>query len=137
MDVKKFSLSTLAGGVTFFVLGFVIYGIALAGFMEANSGAANLVAKDPMEMWAMILSNLAYGALLAYIFLQWANISTFATGARAGALIGLILALYFDLITYSMMNVMTITGMVVDIVVFTILSAIIGGVVGLVLGKIK
>ena len=90
-----------------------------------------------MEMWAMILSNLAYAALLAYIFLQWANISTFATGAKAGAIIGLLVVIYFDLITYSMMDISTITGMIVDIIVFTVLSAVIGGVVGLVLGKVK
>lgn len=137
MDLKKFSLATLAGGITFFVLGFLIYGLALAGFMEANSGAASQVAKEPMEMWAMILSNLAYAALLTYIFMEWASISTFPTGAKAGGIIGLLLAVYIDLITYSMMDVMTITGMVVDIIVFTILSGIIGGVVGLVLGKMK
>lgn len=137
MDLKKFSLGTLAGGVAFFVLGFLIYGVALADFMASNAGTATGVTKEPMEMWALILGNLAYAALLTYIFMQWANISTFATGAKAGAIIGLLVAVYFDFLTYSMMNLSNMTGLIVDIVVFTIISALVGGVVGLALGKIK
>lgn len=137
MDLKKFSLGTLAGGVAFFIIGFLVYGLALADFMASNAGTATGVAKEPMEMWALILGNLGYGALLTYIFLQWASISTFATGAKAGAIIGFLVALYFDFLTYSMMNIITMTGVVVDIIVFTVVSALVGGVVGLVLGKVK
>ncbi len=137
MDWKKFALGTLAGGVTFYLLGWLIYGIALEGFMETNAGSATGVTKEPVEMWAMILGCLIYAALLVYIFLQWANISTFPTGAKAGAIIGALTAAYSGFMSYSMNNLMTLTGTIVDIIAFVVLSAVIGGVVGLVLGKVK
>ena len=39
MDTKIFLLASLAGGVTFFVSGYVFYGVLLHNFMVASSAA--------------------------------------------------------------------------------------------------
>ncbi len=137
MNTNKLLLSGVAGGVAFFLLGFLVYGVLLMRFFEANAGTATGVMKEPMDWWALILGNLAWGFLLAVIFVRWANISTFATGLRAGAIIGLLTGLSFDLMIYGTSNLSSLTGTIVDILVFTALSAVAGGVVGLVLGMGK
>ncbi len=137
MNTNKILLGGLAGGVAFFLLGFLFYGILLMKFFEANSGSATGVMKDPPVWWALILGNIFWGLLLAVIFGRWASISTFAGGARAGAIIGLLASLSFDLTMFGTANLSTLPAAGVDVVVATIMSAIAGGVVGLVLGSGK
>jgi hypothetical protein len=87
-----------------------------------------------MAFWPLILGNLSLAALLSYVFLKWANISSFGDGFKAGALIGFFMVLSFDMILYDTTNFMDLTGTFADIIVFTVMAAIGGGVIGLVLG---
>lgn len=135
MNPKQFALGTLTGGVAYFFLGFLVYAVILAGFFEANMGTATGVMKTDMQWWPLILGNLASGALLTLVFLKWANISTFSSGASAGAIIGFLVASGYDLIMYDTSNIMNLTGTLVDIVVYTLISALVGGLIGLVLQK--
>lgn len=137
MKTNKILLSGVAGGAAYFLLGFLFYGVLLMKFFEANAGSASGVMKEPLEWWALILGNIFWGLLLAVIFGRWANISTFMTGLKAGAVIGLIAALSFDLSMYGTSNLSNLTGMLVDVVVATVMTALAGGVVGLVLGAGK
>lgn len=135
MDTKKFLIGTLAGGIVYFFLGFLVYGILLQGFFEANSGSATGVMRleDEMQWWALILGNLAYAGFITYVFLKWAHISTFKSGLRGGAAMGFLLILGYNLTSYGVMNLYNLTSTLVDIVVATAITAIIGGVVGAVL----
>ncbi|GJM36293.1 MAG: hypothetical protein DHS20C18_52940 [Saprospiraceae bacterium] len=133
MNTNKILLSALAGGVAYFFLGWLVYGILLQGMMEMPAA----IAKEPMEMWAMAISCLVYGLLLAVIFGHWASISTLMTGAKAGAIIGALVAAYVDFSFFSMYNFITLQSVIVDIIAATALSAITGGVVGWVLGYKK
>jgi hypothetical protein len=90
-----------------------------------------------MVWWALILGNLALGLLLALIFGRWGNITTLTTGAKAGAVIGLILTIAWDFIMYSMYTISDFTGIIVDILVATAIFAIVGAVVAWVLGYKK
>lgn len=139
MSLNKILLATLVGGVVFFLLGWLVWGILLAKFMEANQGTATGVMKAESEMiwWALILSQFIGAFLLAYIFGKWANISTFVTGAKAGALIMGLIAASLDLMWYASSNVMTLNGAMVDILASAVVGAIVGGVIGLVLGSGK
>ena len=135
MDTKKFLTGTLAGGVVYFFLGYLIYGVLLQEFYEVNSGSATGVMRADEEMvwWALILGNLAFAALITYIFLKWAHISTFKSGLRGGAAIGLLMVLSYNLTMYGVSNLSNLTATLVDIVVVTAITAIIGGVIGAVL----
>ncbi|MEZ5039083.1 MAG: hypothetical protein R2828_04300 [Saprospiraceae bacterium] len=135
MSTNKILLAGLAGGVTAFIAGFVIYGLALMPFFEANTSEAGLkLAKVPMVWWAMVAGNIVWGMFLAYVFGKWANISTFPSGAKAGALIGFLVALSVDLMMFSTMDHSNLTATLVDPLANAALSAIVGGVVGVVLG---
>ncbi len=130
MNTNKILLGGLAGGVAYFFLGWLVYGILLGSVFESPAA----VAKDPMEMWAMALSCLLFGLLLALIFGRWANISTFMTGAQAGALIGALVAAWVDFSMFSMYNFVSLQQVLIDIVVAAVVAAITGGIVGLALG---
>lgn len=137
MDIKKFVFGTLAGGVTLFILGFLVYAVLMSDFFAGHSVAGIAKSDDEMKMYPLALGNLAHGALLAYIFLKWANVKSFGEGLMAGAAIGLFMAAGFDLIMYDTMKIMSIIGIGVDIILYTIITAIAGGVVGAVLGMGK
>jgi hypothetical protein len=134
MDTKKFLLGSLIGGAVLFLLGYLFYAVIFTSFFETHSGGTNYM-KDPPDMLFIALGNLAYGALLTYIFLKWASIKTAATGLQAGAVIGFLVGASWDFLMYGTSNLMDITGTVVDVIVFTIMSAIAGNVVGWFLGR--
>ncbi len=131
MDTKKFLTAAVAGGITLFVVGGLIYGIALNEYIDAN-----IVADIPEEpvWWSLILSQLTMGGFLAFLLGKWAGITSFADGATAGTIVGLFLGvgLGFDLASVGMM---TFEFAAVDTFLWAIRYGVAGGVVGLVLGK--
>ena len=134
MSAKSCVLATVAGGVTLFVLGGLLYGLLLADFFESRS-APNTMRETPI-WWALIIGELLLAALVTLIFGRWASISTPLGGLKAGAIIGLLLA---AAINFTMFAVSTVfvdpTAGVVDAVVSAIRLGIGGAVIGLVLGK--
>ena len=137
MNSQKFVIGTLAGGITYFFLGYLVYGMALSSFysQHTNAPAGAMKAMSEIVWWALILGNLAWGALLAYIFLKIGNIHSFGSGAKTGAGIGLFMVLSIDLIRYATENSFDHTAVIVDVLVGVIMTAIAGGVVALVLGR--
>jgi len=137
MNTNRILLAGVAGGIVFFLLGFLVYGVLLMKFFAANQGTAQGVMKDPPAMWALAIGNLAWGFLLALIFGRWAGITTLGTGAKAGAIIGALVATSYNFNSLGTTNVTTLNAVLVDIVVFAIMNAIIGAVVARVLGSSK
>ena len=45
MDIKRFIIGTVVGGITLFILGYVIFELAFADFFDANAGSATGVWK--------------------------------------------------------------------------------------------
>jgi len=89
MDMKKFLTGTLVGGIAFFFLGYLFYGVALAGFFSSHyATTATMKSMDDIVWWALILGNVSSGALLTYIFVKWANVASFGPGASAAATVG-------------------------------------------------
>lgn len=137
MNTSKILLGGIAGGIVFFLLGYLFYGVLFMSFFEANSGDLGKLMKETPTWWALILGNLFWGILLAFIFQQWASISTFVGGLKGGAVIGVLAALSFDLTQFATMNGSTLTAVFVDVLIVTAMTALAGGVVGLVLGRGK
>jgi hypothetical protein len=139
MDSKKFLIGTLAGGITLFLLGYLFYGLALADFFTKHSitPAGAMKSMNDIIWWALILGNLATGALLTYIFLKLGNINSFGSGASTGAVIGFLMIVGVDLVRYSTENWLGRIGAAADVLVFTVLTAASGGVIGMVLGMGK
>lgn len=137
MDAKKRIMATLAGFITYFLLGFIFYGMLLMDFYASNAGTASGVMRvdGDMQWWALIAGNVMMAYLLVYIFGNWANITTFGGGLKAGAIIGFIMSLGFGLNMYGTTNISNLTSTLVDPIVMTVMMGATGGVIGWVLGR--
>ncbi|OWY19103.1 hypothetical protein C7N43_31520 [Sphingobacteriales bacterium UPWRP_1] len=134
MNLNKILLAGLAGGVVSFFLGWIIYGMLLRGAFEPQYTTPIMRPDNEMVFWALILGNLSCGMLYSYIFGRWAGISNWMTGAQAGAVIGLLIGMYYDFTMYATANVMTLQGTLMDLVVCVVMGAAVGAVVAFVLG---
>ncbi len=74
MDTKNFLLASLAGGIVFFVSGFLFYGVLLSDFMVA--GSAEGVMKETPDFVPLILSQLIFGAFLTMVLRRWPELSS-------------------------------------------------------------
>jgi ABC-type cobalt transport system substrate-binding protein len=133
----KVLLAALAGAVVSFLTGWVIWGMTLKGFFEANTtdaGKAVMRGDDSMVMWAIFVGCLAWSLLMALVFSRWAGITTFRSGAIGGAWIGFLMALGADMFAYASMDAWTLTAGLIDAILNAAQGAIVGGVIGWALG---
>ena len=129
MQTNKILLGGVAGGVALFLLGWVIYGILLMDYATTNYNQCMNRPNMEMIWWALILSNLAYGVLIAYLFSRTGT-TGFIGGAKLGAIIGILLSISIDLGYYSMTTMYNNpSAIVVDIIAYTIYIAITGAVI--------
>ena len=130
--------ATVAGGISYFILGFLIWGLFLEDAMQPNMNVYPGLMNE-VPIWApLILANLVTAFLFAYILDNWAQVRTFGGGAKAGAIIAFLQALSFQLMFLAFMNLhKNYIPAIVDVVVATVMGAITGGVIGLVLGMMK
>ena len=133
----KTIIAALVGAVASFLLGWVIWGMLLMDYFQANTiqYEGMMLPETEMKLWAIFVSNLAGGFLFAWLFSRM-NIKTLAAGAQAGAIINLCIAISIDMMFYSMMNwYANATIIVVDILVNAFFGAVIGGIIAMMLGR--
>lgn len=136
MNTKLF-IAAIAGGVLYFLLGWIVYGILLMDFYAENTIVYAGLMKEMPNLILMFLSNLFMAFLITWIFQKWANIRTVSHGFSAGFLIGLLYSLSIDLMFYSTMNLYNETVLIVDIIVNAVLIALVGACIGWILGLDK
>jgi hypothetical protein len=140
MKNNNFFLAALAGTVTFLLIGFIVFGKLLKGFFETNSGLAPDVMAQVFRgggpnVGAMIFGQVALGLLYATV-LVWGGFTSTATGAKAGAILGLLTAASFDFVVMlGVTNIQTVTSTLVDVLANGVVGAIGGTVIGMVLAK--
>lgn len=133
MNLKKFLLGGITGGILSFLLGWLIYGMLLMDFMNNHSGAAGNVGKTEPDMLYLVIGNLALGFLMAYIFLK-GNVNSLASGLVTGGIIGLLMSVGMNCIMYATTTVISKTAMAADVAAATIMWAVVGAGVGMVMG---
>ena len=133
----KILRGTVFGGIAFFLLGWLVWGILLMDFSKANYNQTIYLPDDGMIWWAMIASNLVL-ALLVTLALNWAGAKTITDGLKYGAIVGGLYALTTDLGMYSMTTViLNLTAVVVDTLAYAAVTAVTGLVIVLTWGKGK
>lgn len=129
-------MAGIAGGITYFFLGWLVYGILFVDVMKNNAGTATGVDRgDQMIFWAIVLGNLLCGFLLSYVFTRLGNVNTAASGAKTGFWLGALMAGGVDFTMYGTTNLSNMNGVLIDIVIWAVLSAITGAVVAWVAGR--
>jgi hypothetical protein len=131
----KIFRGTVFGGIAFFLLGWLVWGILLMDFSMNNYDQSIYLPEDEMIWWAMIVSNLALSLLLTLI-LHWSKARTWADGLKIGAITGILFALSVDLGYYSMTTViLNLSAIVVDTLAYALVTAITGLLIVLTWGK--
>ena len=131
MDIKKLTVGTLAVFVASFVMGFLTYGLIFMDYMVENasqSAEGNIV--------YIALGHLILSFLIAYIFVNWATISTFMGGLKAGALIGVLISLGIGFTFLGGSSIYSgMTPILVDALCGLLIWGVSGGVGGWAIGK--
>lgn len=139
MNITKLFTGGIVGGIVFFLLGYLFYGLLFADFM-ASAAAVQPKASGVMRSmeklnWlGLILGNLFAGFLIAYVLLK-SNVTTLAGGLVTGAIVGFLMSSSVDLTSYGVTYINRIKGVMADVAIFTAMSAISGAIVGLVVGR--
>ena len=136
MDIKRFIIGTVVGGITLFILGYVIFELAFADFFDANAGSATGVWKDPAVIWAIALGTLSYSALITLAIGTRAGSTTIVEGLKVGAIVGFLMWFSAYMIFYGIWNVENLTAASVHSLLELVRGGIGGAVIAAVLAKI-
>jgi hypothetical protein len=137
METKRLVTGTVVGGITVFVLGYLIFDTAFGAFYAANVGSAEGVARDAQLVWAVALGSLSYAALITLAIGSRTGSATMAAGVQAGAVVGFLLWFTTDFILYGITNISNLTRTIVDPLLELVRGGITGGVTAFVLAKIS
>lgn len=129
MKTKNFLLSGIAGGISAFLLGWLLYGILFKETFPQPD-------ETPSTMLLIALASLTFGLFIAYIFVKWAQISTLSTGLKAGAVIGFFVEVYFGLFHMVMNPDTTFQLFALDVILTIVMGAIVGAIIAMVNGKL-
>ncbi len=133
--MKKILIGGLAGAITFMVVGWVGIYMVFGDYYYANlSGTRD---EKDLIIWASLLCALAFGFLLSIIFSR-SNTTGIISGAKYGAILGLLVMIFMDFTIYTgsiFFNNLSVV--MFDIVINTCLAAITGGVVAWVMSMGK
>ncbi len=138
MNSQKFIVGGIVGGIVYFLLGWLIYGMLLKDFMANNLSSPGTMRADADTIWwALIIGQFAGGFLLAYIIGK-AGATSAGAGAGVGFIVGLLVCLSYDLTMYGIStSIASLKGLAADVAVSAVITAIAGGAVGWVMGMSK
>jgi uncharacterized membrane protein len=138
MNTKNFLIGGIVGGVVFFLLGYLFYGVLLTDFFREHPGTATNVDRpmDQFQWWALILGNLFFGLLLAYVFTK-SGVATLTSGLITGAILGFLVSASIDLSIYATTNIASKQMVAADVATTTVIAAITGAVIGAVIGMLN
>ena len=132
----KTIIAAIFGAVAFFLLGWLIWGFLLMSTMNQYVNASCAKPMEEMNMTLLIIANLIWGLLYAYIFANWNGPKTFSSGLLPGALINVLIGLSLEMFNYTFTTVNTsMTPMWINIVPNAFVGAIAGGIVCWWLGR--
>jgi hypothetical protein len=136
--MTKTILATLAGALFNFFGGWVVFGILLAGFYKSNTMTYEGLSKGEMpDLMFIFISGIFSAYLIAYVLKRIGKDYSFGTGFKHGLVVYFCFAAAADLSLYSFYNLMTMTGILVDIAVQAVFGGVNGGIIAFVLGMGK
>lgn len=129
MNVKNFIVGGIVGGVTDFLLGWLVYGIILHDATAETAGKENL----PI----IFAGCLSFGFILSFVFSQGEGVNNWMSGMKMGAVIGVLMNLWYGFFHAMYDETVDIKMMAMSAVITLITAGIVGGVVATVNGKMK
>ncbi len=133
MDIKRVAIGTIVGGITLYVLGYLIFELAFGPFYAANGGSAVGVFRSPVFQWAIAVGNFSFALLYTLALETRAGAPSIANGFITGATIGFLALFGIDAIHYGFTNLFRYIVVIVDPLLSAIHSGIAGAVIAAVL----
>ena len=130
-------VASIAGCILFFFLGWLIYGVLLMDFYAAHTTQYEGLMREMPNLAALIIAQLTWSFLMAFIFQRWAGVKNFSNGLLIGLLLSFLVILMGDLFFVASMKLYDAPVIIVDIVINTAMGGLIGGVIGWILGMEK
>ncbi len=127
MNTSKFFIGGIAGGVIFFLLGYLIYGILLANYMHSFVPGVDR-SMDTLVYWALIVGNLLFGFAISYVVNR--SGASVTSGLATGFAIGFLFSAGFDFTMYATTHSISLHQVAADVLSFTVISAVAGAVIG-------
>jgi uncharacterized membrane protein len=134
---SKTIVAAITGLILMFFLGWLVWGILLVNFYQANTVEYPGLMKEMPDMIPLILGQLLMSFMLAFVFQRWAGIKTFMGGLLGGLILGGLISAAYDLYFLAGMNLYNVPVIIVDIIVNTAMLGLVGGVIGWILGYKK
>ena len=137
MDLSKFFIGTVIGGISYFFLGWLVFGILLRGLTALPEDVAAVVEipEEDFRISLMIISCFITAALHTLILMRWAKVSTFLGGLKVSAIIGGLITLSVGLSMASMFKMNTVDQVIINAIGDIVCSGLMGGMIGWYLGK--
>lgn len=135
MDIRRLVVGTIAGAVTLYIAGYLIFDLAVLDFYLANAGSATGAFRDAAMQWPLILGNIALAALLTLGVLSRPAAAGVPGGLVTGLVIGFLVWFGVDFTLYAYTNLWNLTVVIVDPVLEAIHNGIAGVVIAWVLTK--
>jgi hypothetical protein len=136
MDVKRLAIGTIVGGITLYVVGYLIFELAFGSFYAANVGSAVGALRSPIFQWAIALGNFSFALLFTLALETRAGAPSIAKGFITGATIGFLALFGIDAIHYGFTNLFRYVVVIIDPLLSAIHSGIAGAVIAAVLMRI-
>jgi len=134
MDTKKLVTGIVVGGITMFVVGYLIFDMAMVGFYETNGGAFFGVGREA-SLWWVIALGIASLATLVTLCIGWSGAKNAVQGFKIGGMVGFLVWFGVDLIYHGNLTVSTNILPLVDASLEMVRTGIGGAVIASVLGR--
>jgi hypothetical protein len=137
--IYRIIVAAIVGSIFFIFFEFLFWGVLLRDFFSTSRIEYPGLIKTPLDFVSLMLFNLVWAAMLAFIFEKWAGIRTFAAGALAGAVFMSVVELAINLRDVALFNLLRNPAVVIPVKLITIAitGAAGGGAMAVVLGKMR
>ena len=122
MSIKSILLSSLAGGIVCFLLGFLFYGIIFHQDFDNEIITAQPVLINPPRFLFLFLGNLVGGFFLTYVLRNFTSIDSASKAFVVGFSIFGLMGLYSNLITYARTDIITPQGILIDASILAVMG---------------
>lgn len=135
MTTQKYILGTAIGAIVSFIIAGLLYGQVFRAYFEGHTGASDVMKSEP-DVLLIIIGHILLGLLLTLILGRWAGIKTLSSGAQAGAILGALISLTFNVTLLGSTNLYDgISPVITSAFIDAIMMAFTGAAVGWYFGK--